>query len=51
MDKQTANQDPAYFKEKDFEQIMKFIVQIAAIRGAKGHNVKWYGISDNEIIT
>ena len=51
MDKQTANQGPAYFKEEDFEQIIKFIVQTAAIRGAKGRNVKWYGISDNEIIT
>lgn len=50
MDNQTAKQGPAYFENEDYDEIMKLIVQLAAIRGAKGRNVKWYGIKDTQII-
>ena len=50
VDKRTGNQGPAFFTGEDLDQIFKYIVKIAAIRGAQGRNVKWYGINDNAII-
>ena len=50
IDKKTANQGAAVFTEEDIEEIIKFIIKLAAYRGSKGREVKWYGINENEII-
>ena len=49
-DELTGNQGPAYFEKDDYKKILKYVVEIAAYRGAKGRIVKWYGLNDNGII-
>ncbi len=49
VDKKTASQGASLFTGEDLDEIFKFIVIRAAIRGSQGKKVKYYGINDNAI--
>ncbi len=49
IDKATANQGAPVFTEEDVKEIGKFVIKLAAYRGAKGKQVKWYGIKDDQL--
>ena len=50
VDSRTGKQGACGFQGEDVDYIFKVIVERAALRGARGKRVKWYGINDNAII-
>ncbi len=49
IDQATAKQGAPIFDSEDQKEIGKFIIKLAAYKGAKGKKVKWYGIKDDQL--
>lgn len=50
VDGQTANQGACTFQNEDAAEVFRLVVRLAAIRGAKGRDVQWHGLNDNQIL-
>jgi len=49
IDKMTAKQGAPVFNDADVKEVGKFVIKLAAYKGAKGKKVKWYGIKDDQL--
>ncbi len=49
IDKMTARQGAPIFTDEDIKEVGKFVIKLAAYKGAKGRKVKWYGIKDDQL--
>ncbi|NPA39597.1 MAG: sulfotransferase [Thermodesulfobacteria bacterium] len=49
IDKMTAKQGAPIFTDEDIKEVGKFVIKLAAYKGAKGKEVKWYGIKDDQL--